>query len=157
MKRFFDKIDKSDSCWNWSGAIRSKRTGYGAFKYLGKVVDAHRVSWMIHFGDIPDGLLVCHKCDNRRCVNPAHLFLGTNSDNSIDAFNKGRVSVPDGKRFRNGHRPSNSVIDDDLCAKIKSAIVNRPQGKTLSDIAEEFNVKYQAVRDISSNRTYRSI
>lgn len=93
--RFFSRTNKGSNrlgCWEWIGTITNE--GYGVFGAEGGFSSAHRFSWKIHYGDIPDGLLVLHKCDNRRCVNPEHLFLGTQSDNMRDKIAKGRRRVP---------------------------------------------------------------
>jgi hypothetical protein len=92
MKRFFDKINKTENCWLWTACSRGK-TGYGAFKLNGKSIDAHRVSYELHNGKIPEDLYVCHTCDNRKCVNPKHLFLGTPKDNWQDGFDKGKIKL----------------------------------------------------------------
>jgi hypothetical protein len=88
--KFFSKVEKTDTCWNWKAAI-SKTTGYAVMKYNGKAREAHRLSYLYHFGDIEHGIDVCHKCDNRKCVNPDHLFLGTRKDNMQDCKTKGRL------------------------------------------------------------------
>ena len=83
QKRFWEKVDikSKDECWNWKASCTH---GYGYF-WNGEVTEnAHRTSWIIHNGSIPKGLLVLHKCDNRKCVNPNHLYLGTHSDNNYD-------------------------------------------------------------------------
>lgn len=86
---FYKKVRiKKSGCWHYKGALDSG--GYGIVSYLGKLTQAHRLSWFFTNGEIPEGLLVCHKCDNRRCCNPDHLFLGTHKDNMQDMIKKGR-------------------------------------------------------------------
>lgn len=92
MERFFSKVEKTETCWNWTACKRGK-AGYGAINVNGKVKDAHRLSYELHKGEIPEGLMVLHTCDNRLCVNPEHLFLGTAKDNWHDGFNKGRIKL----------------------------------------------------------------
>lgn len=93
IENFWAKVDKSGDCWNWT-AFKSKGYGYIMCGWKNPV-RAHRFSWVLNNGDIPDGMFVCHKCDNPSCVRPDHLFLGTPADNVIDMVQKGRnVSCP---------------------------------------------------------------
>lgn len=87
-ERFFSKIQKQKSCWLWNASRMPK--GYGQLNDKGKVWRAHRLSWVIHYGPIPENLFVCHSCDNPPCVNPKHLWLGTRSENMKDMILKGR-------------------------------------------------------------------
>jgi len=93
--RFWSKVDRSggpDACWNWQGGTNER--GYGRFSIGGVHLYAHRVSWVIANGPMPDGLDACHDCpdgDNPSCVNPAHLWSGTDTDNAIDRHAKGRT------------------------------------------------------------------
>jgi hypothetical protein len=98
LERFWSKVNKRDEnqCWNWES--RRRRDGYGDIRWNGSHQLAHRVSWEIHCGPIPDDMCILHKCDNRSCVNPHHLFLGTRGDNNRDRENKGRGNQPKGEQ-----------------------------------------------------------
>lgn len=92
IDRFWSKVKKTDNCWIWIGGRFNH--GYGSFSsYHGKRIYAHRYSWQISQGPIPDKMFVCHKCDNPPCVRPDHLFLGTHDDNMLDAKIKNRFAT----------------------------------------------------------------
>ena len=87
-ERFFQKVNKTSSCWLWEGALTSR--GYGSFGVNGKTISSHRYSFEMHLSQIPEKMFVCHSCDVRNCVNPNHLWLGTHSDNMKDMVAKDR-------------------------------------------------------------------
>lgn len=102
--RFWDKVDfvGMNACWGWTGAhlIKGKR---GTFWMDGRMVVAPKASLILHGVSVPDGTFVCHHCDNPNCVNPLHLFVGTNKDNLIDSSNKGRLPPQQKTHCKNGH------------------------------------------------------
>lgn len=142
----------SNGCWEWTAGLRGK-TGYGCMKYDGRVQDGHRISWQIYRGKIPSGIFVCHVCDNRRCVNPEHLFLGTQKDNVQDAIKKNRFHfVPKEKQFPKGKIAENRKLTDKQVIDIR----NRAKIGKINKYAlgREFGVDEKAIRLLLKGETY---
>lgn len=101
-ERFWPRVDKSGDCWMWTGGTDHR--GYGNFFLNGRAVKAHRAAWILTFGPIAKSQVLCHRCDIPLCVNPAHLFLGTQKDNIADMFKKGRSALQKNETHcRRGH------------------------------------------------------
>ncbi len=152
-ERFWKFVTRGtpDECWEWQGNRRPN--GYGritsnaweGFKPR-KGLGAHRVSWELHYGEIPDGMVICHKCDNPPCVNPNHLFLGTVSDNLQDALQKGLVPLGDDHH--------NAVLTVDKVVRIRQMII---EGRTHRSIGAEFGVDPTTVSQIRRGKTWAHV
>jgi HNH endonuclease len=149
--RFWKKVVVSadeDDCWGWIGCTVKK---YG---YIQKVqngegrIYAHRVSWVLHNGPIPDGMWVLHKCDNQPCCNPRHLFVGTPKDNGADMSIKGRSKAPKGDDC------VRRKLDSGQVAEIR---LRHAAGETRKSLAQEFGVCVPHVCDIVNRRTWRHL
>ena len=151
MERFMAKVCVCgpDDCWVWQ-AGRDKN-GYGRFNYFGDNMPAHRVSYILHKGEITFGMLVCHTCDNPSCVNPNHLFLGTHHDNVIDMFAKGRQSQRD--LIRGSAKGTNKLVEDDIY-RIRELI---EEGYSNQQIADMFNVARATISHVRTRRTWGHI
>lgn len=153
---FWKRVEKKSSgCWEW--ASYRDRKGYGSIKFVkgGKNVFAHRLSWQIHFGEIPEGLHVCHHCDNPPCVNPDHLFVGTAAENLADMRAKGRGSKPPRGHIDHQRGESNKM------AKLTAAQVReiRAIGGRVpqSDLARRYGVGQQAIQKILLRQRWKHI
>lgn len=108
-ERFWARVNKTDSCWLWTGGLRRKR--YGAVQWNGRKRSAHQVAWEIEHGPIPPGIHLLHAaCDNPRCVRPSHLKLGTNKENHAERVAKGRSSKH-GRFARIAHREGKRIAE----------------------------------------------
>lgn len=145
VARFWSKVKKTDTCWVWTAGTSSN--GYGQFHYQGRGLRAHRFSYALQYGEIPEGMDVLHKCDNPPCVRPDHLFAGTNLDNTQDMLAKGR-------RKGGGRRGEASHF-----AKLKNADVvaireRLAKGDRTKDIARDYGVAPTAISSISSGANW---
>ncbi len=104
---FYSMPEPNSGCQLWTG---STTDGYGRLRWRGKPRKAHRLSWEAHYGPVPDGQLVCHKCDVPSCINPLHLWLGTNDDNMADMARKGRVVAARGEQNKRSKLTAEQVV-----------------------------------------------
>lgn len=138
LKRNYEKfvVKNKNDCWDWNG---SKSSGYGNFCYKGKIMKAHRASWILHNGPIPESKFVLHKCDVRHCSNPGHLFLGNQTDNMQDMASKGRTKV-------------RCKLTIKKVLEIKNLL---KLGVPMANLARKYNVSTNSIWEIKSGRSWK--
>lgn len=146
IARFWAKVDKSGTCWLWTAAKRS--SGYGCLKVSGRLISSHRFSFVLHFGDVPQGKIVCHTCDVRLCVHPDHLFAGTPAENVLDMDAKGRC-----ERVR-GEQVGGAKLTEET---VEEFFFLRGLGYSNRRIAELSGVGATTVSDVFAGRTWRHV
>lgn len=163
--RFWRRVNKDGPtldddlgpCWMWTAGIY-KEKGYGLFTIMGANYYAHRASFTIAHAGIPEGLFVCHKCDNPPCVNPAHLFAGTALENSTDALLKGRLATgrrngnyTHPERFPRGTRVWTNKLSEEQVIEIRA---HHAMGAQLRIIGEAYGVSWQNVSKIVRRKSW---
>ena len=146
IHRFDEKWleDPRTGCWEWQAFLDSD--GYGTLRVGYKMMKAHRVSYALTFGPFDSALLVCHDCDNPSCVNPDHLFLGTNADNSADMTSKGRQAK--------GEANGRSKLTE---ADIPAIMAQRATGATMRAIARDFGVSHFVISNITRGKSWSHV
>lgn len=158
-QRFWDKVipEPNSGCFLWIGGL--SKVGYGVIGRGGGrsagVVYAHRLSFELTYGPIPEGKEICHRCDNRACVNPAHLFLGSRADNMRDAASKGRLSPQaHPERQRRGENHPNALLNDAVVRSIRRL---RSKGQSYSEIANRHSIPKSLVAQVAARKTWRHV
>jgi hypothetical protein len=141
-ERFWRKVRQNDDgCWEWTGAIRGG--GYGHVRVSGRNTGAHRYAYELVYGPIAAGNVICHRCDNPRCVRPDHLFAGTTHENMRDCREKGRL----GEKRRLGSTNGSTKITHEIAVAIREA---RASGRSRADVAKQFGISVWAVTQVTN-------
>ena len=141
LSAFWNKVDKTSSCWLWTGLTHPfgyGRIGINKVKYL-----THRLSYIIHFGPIPKGMCVCHRCDNPKCVNPQHLFLGSRLDNNLDRTAKDRT-------FKGSQVTKSKLLEHQI-------LEIRQSTESVKSLAKKYKVSGSTIYAIRNRTNWRHI
>lgn len=154
LERFEEKIERitESGCWLWTHGLSSQKVAkdsYGVFRLTKeKGEKAHRAAWMLFKGEIPDGMLVCHRCDIPSCVNPAHLFLGTNAENMADMKAKGRA------KGRKGESHPSAKLNEEKVVAMRKLF---EAGMTSYELAPIFGVSKSLVHVVVSRQNWKHV
>ena len=135
---------RKNGCWEWQGC--SHHGGYGALCIKGKWASAHRTAYTFWKGIIPKGLCVLHRCDNPSCINPDHLFLGTQADNAKDRNRKGRTSQ--GESFWRAKLTEKQV---------RAIRRRRAAGESLASLGREYGLRWQGIQNVVKRKTWKHV
>ena len=155
MKRFWDKVEKTDICWNWTGCLRGK-TGYGCIKYKGAVIDTHRFVWFLTYGRSPEKW-VAHLCNNRKCVNPDHLMELTPHENALRTERRGKMHRVKQWQFARGERSSAAKLTAKQVLEIREKGNGEANWKISKQLAPQYSVSTRCVYGILSRQTWKHI
>lgn len=149
ISRFWAKVDKRgpDECWKWIGSRTNQ--GYGNLKIFGRMYGAHRVSLILAGSSIPEGYNVCHSCDNRACVNPNHLWMGTKADNMRDMAEKGR-----GARFPGALNPQSKLTEDEV---VKIRAMYAAGDYSHARLGKLFGISESQIRSIVNGKKWKHV
>ena len=140
------EFDTNGGCWLWRGATLGN-AGYGNVPIKGRPTSASRASWIAHFGDVPEGMVVCHKCDVRLCCNPSHLFLGSQAENVRDMVSKGRANPA------RGSASAKAKLTEESVRRIRQL-----SGKeSIRAIGRRFGVDPMTIHAVLKGKTWRHV